>query len=121
MGVKYVDRPSYQLYIQGNVSEGVVFTDENDQEKVDTFLDLYLHKDPIEGAASVDVGNPDLSILFTSPGRSIDLIESRVWFTDQGAVLGERIGETWRHVQFFSITNSSEDYLRSLINEREEE
>lgn len=115
------DDASYSVSIQ-EVSEeqppdGVNFNDVDDPAKMDSFLGLYLGKQSTD-KVEVDLENPDYMIKLHSPKRSIGLLDARLWFTDEGAVIGERRGETWNQTTFYTITESDASYIQSIIEER---
>ncbi|UFU00386.1 hypothetical protein KO561_05415 [Radiobacillus kanasensis] len=93
----------------------MVFTDTENQSIVDNFLMIYIHKEKV-GNVNIDVDNPDIYFEMGSPKQSVRLINSRMWFTEDGAVIGERKGENWDQVEYFRIDKSDADYMKEKID-----
>ncbi|UTW69522.1 hypothetical protein KHA80_22670 [Anaerobacillus sp. HL2] len=50
-----------------------------------------------------------------SPKQSVGLIDSRVWFTNEGAIIGQRNGESWDQVEYYKIDKSDANYIKGII------
>jgi ABC-type oligopeptide transport system substrate-binding subunit len=95
-----------------------IFTDTENQTIIDNFMMIYLHKEKITNV-NLDVENPDIYISLMSPRQSVGLIDSRVWFTDEGAIIGERRGESWDRVEYYQIDESDANYIKENIDYQE--
>jgi hypothetical protein len=95
-----------------------IFTDTENQTIIDNFMMIYLHKEKITNV-NLDVENPDIYISLMSPRQSVGLIDSRVWFTDEGAIIGERRGESWDRVEYYQIDESDANYIKENIDHQE--
>nr|WP_259545597.1 hypothetical protein [Heyndrickxia oleronia] len=104
----YPDRIDYQN----------VFTDGDNQEIIDNFLMIYLQKEKIENLYLEQ--NPDIYIRVTSPKRSVELIDSKVWFTKEGAIIGERIAEGWEQTEYYRIDEDDVDYIKKTVQYKED-
>lgn len=118
VGIITSDDPSYIVTIQEESGEtnpeGTVITDTEDMAKMDSLLGILLTKKQVKNV-SVDVENPDASLKVASPRRSIGLANYQVWYTEQGAILGEQQGNAAGDFRYYSITERERDYIRSLI------
>jgi len=63
--------------------------------------------------------NPDIFILVLNPKLSVGLIDSKVWFTNEGAIIAERSGESWDQVEYFKIDESDTNYIKGIIEYQE--
>ncbi|MFC4025529.1 hypothetical protein ACFOUV_17245 [Oceanobacillus longus] len=97
-----------------------IFTDTENQTIIDNFMMIYLHRDKLTNV-NQDVENPDIYIVVMSPKQSVGLIDSRVWFIDEGAIIGERIGESWNQVEYYQIDKSDVNYIKEIIDYQEDE
>lgn len=95
-----------------------IFTDVENQSIIDNFLMIYLHKDKIE-KVNIDVENPDIFISVISPKQSVGLIDSKVWFTNEGAIIALRSGESWDKIEYFKIGTSDASYIKEIIEYQE--
>jgi hypothetical protein len=59
---------------------------------------------------------PDVHIKIISPKQSAVLIDSRLWFSEDGAVIGIRSGESWNQVDYFKIEKHDAAYIKEQIN-----
>ncbi|TFE02311.1 hypothetical protein [Jeotgalibacillus salarius] len=87
-----------------------VYSDIEDQSVIDNTMMIFMHKETSDEEMS-DV-EPDMHIWVSSPTQSAVLIESRIWFTEQGAIIGERAGESWDQVEYFEINEQDAAYLK---------
>ncbi|NYV67825.1 MULTISPECIES: hypothetical protein [Bacillaceae] len=104
----YPDRIDYQN----------VFTDVDNQEIIDNFLMIYLHKEKIENLY-LEQDTPDIYIRVTSPKQSVELIDSKLWFTKEGAIIGERIAEGWEQTEYYRIDEDDADYIKKTVQYKE--
>ena len=63
---------------------------------------------------------PDVHISVISPKQSTGLIDSRLWFTNEGAVIGIRSGESWDQVEYFEININDANYIKEQIGYQKE-
>ncbi|WP_307346310.1 hypothetical protein [Metabacillus malikii] len=113
-------RIGYKNNVNPNqVDDKNIFTDTENQTIIDNFMMIYLHKEKVTDT-QMDLENPDIYLNVINPKRSIGLIESRLWFNDRGAIIGERVGESWDEVEFFQIDNSDATYIKETIDYQEE-
>ncbi|MGJ9459870.1 hypothetical protein [Oceanobacillus sp. CF4.6] len=96
-----------------------IFTDTENQTVIDNFMIIYLHRDKIANV-NLDVENPDIYISLISPKQSVGLTDSKVWFIDEGAIIGERIGESWDQVEYYQIDKSDANYIKENIDYQED-
>ncbi|MFP3421907.1 hypothetical protein R0K19_21270, partial [Bacillus sp. SIMBA_161] len=66
-----------------------VFTDVENSTTIDNFIMIYLNAKEIENP-NIDLENPDMYIELNNPNASVGLIDSKVWFVDDGAIIGKR-------------------------------
>lgn len=91
-----------------------VINNAEDQNTVDNIMKIYLNGEQI---ADVDIAkdNPDLLIQVNSPKQSTGLIDSKIWFTNDGAIIGIRAGEGWEQIDFLRIDKDDADYIKDLV------
>jgi hypothetical protein len=99
----------------GQIDNPTIITDAQDQAVIDNFLMIYLYSKQTEDVM-IDNDHPDLYITLSSSrsstGVSIGLIDSKVWFTTEGAVIGKRSGESWEQVDYSIINQDDADYIK---------
>jgi hypothetical protein len=95
-----------------------IFTDAKNPSIVNNFLMVYLQKEKIENV-DIDMENPDIFILVLNLKLSVGLIDSKVWFTNEGAIIAERSGESWDQVEYFKIDESDTNYIKGIIEYQE--
>ena len=88
-----------------------IITDARDQGTIDNFLMVYLNSKQTEDV-TVDNDHPDLYILLLSPKQSTGLIDSKVWFTAEGAIIGRRAGENWEQIDYRVINQDHADFIK---------
>ncbi|TXC92702.1 hypothetical protein FS935_00380 [Metabacillus litoralis] len=103
----------------GQIDIEKVITDTENQGIVDNFLMIYLYKEKILDT-NKDIDKPDVHISVMSPKQSTGLIDSRLWFTNEGAVIGIRSGESWDQVDYFEINKSDANYIKEQIEYQED-
>ncbi|WP_404407089.1 hypothetical protein [Jeotgalibacillus malaysiensis] len=86
------------------------YTNVEDQNVVDNIMMILMHKKP--SSEVMDVDQPDMYINVLSPKQHTGLVDARVWFTESGAVIGDRVGESWDQVEFFEVNEQDADYLK---------
>ncbi|MEC2074875.1 hypothetical protein [Metabacillus fastidiosus] len=79
---------------------------------------IYLKKEKITNA-NPNIESPDIYIDVMSPKRDIGLIDSKIWFTNEGAIIGERNGESWDELEYYQIDKDDTDYIKEKINYKE--
>ncbi|WP_243291794.1 hypothetical protein [Bacillus sp. FJAT-47783] len=99
----------------GQIDIKKVITDTESQGIVDNFMMIYLNKEKIFDA-NKELGKPDVHISINSPKQSTGLIDSRLWFEDEGAIIGIRSGESWNQVDYFKINKDDADYIKEQID-----
>ncbi|SFJ29250.1 hypothetical protein SAMN04487936_101556 [Halobacillus dabanensis] len=118
VGIITSDDPSLIVTIQAESGKtppaGTVITDTEDMASMDSLLGILLRKESAD-KVSVDKENPDASLKVLSQERSIGLADYQVWYTEEGAVLGEQQGNAAGNFRYYSITERDRDYIRSLI------
>ena len=70
-----------------------IIKDTENQAFIGNFAMIYLQKEKVTNV-SVDEENPDVFVHVLSPKQYVGLIEAKLWFTDAGATIAERAGET---------------------------
>lgn len=103
----------------GQVDIEKVITDTENQGIVDNFLMIYLNNEQISNT-NANINKPDVHISVISPKQSTGLIDSRLWFTNEGAVIGIRSGESWDQVEYFEININDANYIKEQIGYQEE-
>ncbi|WP_113929117.1 hypothetical protein [Bacillus sp. P14.5] len=88
------------------------------QNAVDNIMMIFMAKDRIE-EPGVNLDKPDFFIKVLSPKQYTSLIDSRIWFADDGAVIADRSGESWENVKYYSIPKPAADYLKETIGYKE--
>lgn len=114
------DHPSYTLTALkagGEPEMAATLHDEEHQAELDTMLNILLHQKPLEGA-SVDVDNPDISLELISPERSVGILDARIWFEEDTAVLGIRSGQTWNSIRYSELSKNDAEYIQSIVDEQ---
>lgn len=86
------------------------YTNVEDQNIVDNIMMILMHKKP--SGEVMDVDQPDMYINVLSPKQHTGLVDSRIWFTESGAVIGDRVGESWDQVEYFEVNEQAADYLK---------
>lgn len=107
-----------KIGIQNNkehVEYNKIFTDAQNLTVIDNILMIYLTSSPTENI-EVNKNSPDLFIEINSPKQSTGLINSKMWFTnDGGAIIGLRSGESWKKVDYKRINQNEADYIKGLL------
>lgn len=100
------------------IDYSTIFTNIENQDIVDNFIMIYLQKERIMNA-NPDTENPDIYIDVISPKRSVGLIDSKVWFTNEGAIIGKRSGESWDEIEYYKIDKEDANYIKENIDYKE--
>ncbi|MTD31056.1 hypothetical protein [Planomicrobium sp. YIM 101495] len=96
-----------------------VFTDIENSTTIDNFIMIYLNAKEIENP-NIDLENPDMYIELNNPNASVGLIDSKVWFVDDGAIIGKRAGESWDQIDFYRTDESDAEYIKEIVEFVEE-
>lgn len=91
-----------------------VINNAEDQNAVDKIMMIHLNGKQITNA-DIDKDNPDLLIQVNSPKQSTGLIDSKIWFTNDGGIIGIRGGEGWEQINFLHIDKDNADYIKELV------
>ncbi len=91
-----------------------VFTDVENSTTIDNFIMIYLNAKEIENP-NIDLENPDMYIELNNPNASVGLIDSKVWFVDDGAIIGKRAGESWDQIDFYKTDESDVKYIKETV------
>lgn len=91
-------------------------TDKENQSAIDNVTMIFLTSTPLK-EAQVDLEKPDVYLSMLSPKESTGLIDARIWFTSNGAIIGDRVGESWNEIDFKSIDKVDADYIKQLMKE----
>lgn len=70
-----------------NSNDSKVITDAKHQDIIDNVMMIFMHRKPLQ-SPNADLGHPDTYLQMKSPKQSTSLINSKLWFTDEGAVIG---------------------------------
>ncbi|MGG3928693.1 hypothetical protein ABET51_22320 [Metabacillus fastidiosus] len=100
------------------IDYSTIFTNIENQDIVDNFIMIYLQKEKITNV-NPDTENPDIYIDVISPKRSVGLIDSKVSFTNEGAIIGKRSGESWDEVEYYKIDKEDANYIKENIDYKE--
>ncbi|MGE7623448.1 hypothetical protein ACQKMD_10410 [Viridibacillus sp. NPDC096237] len=95
----------------GQIDYIKTITDAQNQVVIDNFMMIYMNSKPVN-TIDINKDRPDLFIEVNSPKQSTGLIDSKVWFTDNGAIIGIRSGENWADVEYKSINQDDADFIR---------
>ncbi|MBK3496394.1 hypothetical protein JFL43_16315 [Viridibacillus sp. YIM B01967] len=95
----------------GQIDYKQIITDAQNQGVIDNFMMIYLNSKPIDHV-DINKNHPDLFIEMNSPKQSTGLIDSKVWFTNNGAIIGKRSGESWEDIEYKSINQADADFIR---------
>lgn len=90
------------------------FKNTDNQSIINNFIMIYMHKEKVNNI-DLNVENPDIYIDLLSPTQSVGLIDSRLWFTNDGAIIGMRNGISWDDVEFYKIPESDASYIKEII------
>lgn len=101
----------------GQIDIKKVITDTENQEIVDNLFMIYLNK---ESTSNQNLEKPDVYISVISPKQFTSLIDSRLWFTNEGAIIGIRSGESWEQIDYFEINKNDANYIKEQIEYQEE-
>ena len=91
-----------------------VFTDIENPSIIERFLMIYINKEKIENV-NLDLDNPDIYIEVNNPKESVRLIDSKLWFTNDGAIIGRRSRENWNQMNFYKIDEGDANYIKETI------
>ncbi len=91
-----------------------VFTDVENSTTIDNFIMIYLNAKEIENP-NIDLENPDMYIELNNPNASVGLIHSKLWFVDDGAIIGKRAGESWDQIDFYKTDESDVEYIIETV------
>ncbi|WHX24639.1 hypothetical protein QNH47_10585 [Virgibacillus halodenitrificans] len=93
--------------------------DTEKQHVIDNFFMIWMQKKPLEDTESVGEGKPDFYIMVNSPKQSVRLINAQIWFTEDGAIIGEEVGGSEKQLKYFSIPKENANYIKAHINNKE--
>lgn len=96
-----------------------VFTDLENPTTIDNFIMIYLNAKEIEDP-NIDLENPDMYIELNNPNASVGLIDSKLWFVDDGAIIGRRASESWDQIDFYKIDENDAEYIKEIVEYGEE-
>ncbi|MGE7837325.1 hypothetical protein [Viridibacillus arvi] len=99
----------------GQINNKKVITDAQNQGIIDNFMMIYLQSKPVEHV-EINKDHPDLFIEMNSPKQSTGLIDSKVWFTNNGAIIGIRSGESWEDIEYKSISQADADFIKEQMD-----
>jgi hypothetical protein len=99
----------------GQFDMAKVIKDTENQSAVDNFFMIYSSKERMTQDMK-QVNKPDVHIKIISPKRSAVLIDSRMWFSSEGAVIGIRSGESWKRADYFTIGKRDAAYIKEQID-----
>jgi hypothetical protein len=85
------------------------------QSAVDNIMMIFMKKEKI-AAPDVNLEKPDIYLKVLSPKQFTGLIDSRIWFRGDGAVIADRLGESWEDVIYYSIPTQDADYLKQIVD-----
>lgn len=101
------------------VDYGKVFTDSENPTIIDNFIMIYLTAKETD-APNLDLEKPDMYIELNNPNASIGLIDSKLWFVADEAIIGRRAGESWDRIDFYKIDESDAKYIKEIAELEEE-
>lgn len=90
--------------------ETVIITNIADQSVVDNIIMIYLRKKQLTANIN-ELGKPDMSIRVVSPREHTSLIDSKLQFVKDGAIISERAGESSSQVIYYSIDEASKNFI----------
>ncbi|MGD6802778.1 hypothetical protein [Rossellomorea aquimaris] len=93
--------------------EKIIKNTEN-QGAVDNIMMIFMKREKI-AAPDVNLEKPDIYLELLSPKQFTGLIDSRIWFRGDGAVIAERSGESWKDVIYYAIPKQGADYLKQIV------
>ncbi|WP_143525678.1 hypothetical protein [Salimicrobium flavidum] len=97
------------------------FKNTEHQAIVDNLLMIYLNKEKVT-SVDVDVNHPDIYMQVISPKRSTSLVDSRIWFTEAGPIIGQRDGGNWdNNIEYYRIDENDGRYIQEIIEDQKEE
>ncbi|MGE7934917.1 hypothetical protein [Viridibacillus arvi] len=99
----------------GQINNKKMITDAQNQGVIDNFMMIYLQSKPVEHV-EINKEHPDLFIEMNSPKQSTGLIDSKVWFTYNGAIIGIRSGESWEDIEYKSISQADADFIKEQMD-----
>lgn len=94
------------------------FSDSDNQAIFDHFFMILLGSEKVENV-TIDVENPDMFIYIVNPKRSAGLLDSRLSFTDDGAIIIRRRGGSWDEVEYYKISGDDAQYIKELVEYQE--
>lgn len=96
-----------------------VFTDTENPTIIDNFIMIYLNAKESEDP-NIDLENPDMYMELNNPNAAIGLIDSKLWFVDDYAIVGIRVGETWDQVDFYELSDTDTKYIKEMVEYEKE-
>ncbi|MCH4826929.1 hypothetical protein [Planococcus halocryophilus] len=96
-----------------------VFTDSENPTIIDNFIMIYLNAKEIDDP-NIDLEKPDMYIELNNPNASVGLIDSKLWFVEDTAIIGRRTSESWDQIDFYKIDESDSEYIKEIVEYREE-
>jgi hypothetical protein len=99
----------------GQIDIEKVITDTENQSIVDNFFMIYSSKERMTKEMK-QMEKPDVHIKIISPKQSAVLIDPRLWFSADGALIGIRSGESWNQIDYFKIEKHDAAYIKEQIN-----
>ncbi|WP_053219280.1 hypothetical protein [Virgibacillus senegalensis] len=92
------------------VEYSVRYTDKKSSEVIDRFLMIYSQSEPTF-PENIDQSSPDIVLSLNNDSRSVRLLDVRLWFSDNSAIIGHKRSSSWH---FRKITKQDTDYLKKL-------
>ncbi|QFT87665.1 hypothetical protein FIU87_03285 [Bacillus sp. THAF10] len=89
------------------------FKNTDNQHIINNLLMIHMQKERIDDM-DLEIDSPDIYMNLLSPTESVGLLESRLWFKEDGAIIAERNGISWDEVEFYKIPESDASYIKGL-------
>ena len=86
---------------------------------IDNFIMIYLNAKE-SGDPNVDLEVPDMYMELNNPNAGIGLIDSKLWFVDDYAIVGIRAGESWDQVDFYELSDTDTKYIKEIVEYEKE-
>ncbi|WP_088068914.1 hypothetical protein [Gottfriedia luciferensis] len=92
-----------------------VITDFKNQNDVDFIESIFWGAETISNP-NVNVKFPDVHLFINSPRQGTLILNARVWFNNEGAILATSADVNWHKVYFRKINKLESDYFKKVIN-----
>lgn len=95
-----------------------VYTNLEDPLIIDSFFMIYINREKVADV-DLDLQHPDLYLELNNPKDWVRLKGSEIWFQEDGAIMGESVGESGDQMIFYRIDEGDANFIKETIGYEE--